>query len=611
LPIDRTQALKNAEKLLRQGKLDGAIAEYLRVIEDQPRDWNTRNALGDLYVRAGQADRAAAQYSQIAEHLTNEGFYPRAAALHKKILKIKPDDENVQLSLGELSARQGLLADAKGYFMAIANKRRARGDRAGADDMVLRLGTLDPGDFDARVMAAKTLAEGGNTIGAAMQYRSMHADLLEKGRTEEALAALREAVKYNPDDVEGRAELAKAAVASGDLEVAKSYLDRSVAGADPSMLLALLEIELRSGAPDSARELLKDLLNRDAALRPRIVDLAWTLAPASPPAAFVCIDVVVETELGASNYMDAAAILQEFATRVPGQIASLLRLVEICVDGGLEAIMYETQAQLADAYLAAGQGAEARVIAEDLVAREPWEHAHIDRFRRALVLLDVADPDTVIADRLAGQGPFVATDPFVAPESFGEPEPPLLRAHDAKPPPPHGLEPEQPPVDEPPAPKPPVAELPVVPQPPKSLESVFDEVRSEVSKQTGAEEAAEHLELARTYIDMGMREEAIAALQTAARVPMHRFEAASLLGRLFLGGDDLPHAIEWLERAAQAPAPSEPEGRELLYDLGCALDSSGETARALAVFLELQADAGDYRDVAARVDRLARVQTGG
>ena len=49
----------------------------------------------------------------------------------------------------------------------------------------------------------------------------------------------------------------------------------------------------------------------------------------------------------------------------------------------------------------------------------------------------------------------------------------------------------------------------------------------------------------------------------------------------------------------------------MLYDLGGTLEALGETARALAVFLELQADAGDYRDVYARADRLARVQTGG
>jgi hypothetical protein len=41
------------------------------------------------------------------------------------------------------------------------------------------------------------------------------------------------------------------------------------------------------------------------------------------------------------------------------------------------------------------------------------------------------------------------------------------------------------------------------------------------------------------------------------------------------------------------------------------LDEAGETSRALAVFLELQSEAGDYRDVPARIDRLARVQTGG
>ena len=82
-------------------------------------------------------------------------------------------------------------------------------------------------------------------------------------------------------------------------------------------------------------------------------------------------------------------LLQEFAVRVPGQMPALLKLVEVCVDGGLEATMYEAQAQLADAYLERGQATEARVIAEDLVAREPWDRAHIDRFRRALMMLKV------------------------------------------------------------------------------------------------------------------------------------------------------------------------------------------------------------------------------
>jgi tetratricopeptide (TPR) repeat protein len=119
------------------------------------------------------------------------------------------------------------------------------------------------------------------------------------------------------------------------------------------------------------------------------------------------------------------------------------------------------------------------------------------------------------------------------------------------------------------------------------------------------------MKLARTYLEMGMIEEATSSLKTAARSPRHRFEAASRLGRLYKEHGDIPHAIEWLERAAEAPAPGTEDGRALLYDLGVALEEAGENTRALAVFLELLAESGDYQDVSARADRLTRVQTGG
>ncbi|MAG71880.1 MAG: hypothetical protein CL471_16565 [Acidobacteria bacterium] len=67
----------------------------------------------------------------------------------------------------------------------------------------------------------------------------------------------------------------------------------------------------------------------------------------------------------------------------------------------------------------------------------------------------------------------------------------------------------------------------------------------------------------------------------------------------------------WFERAAEAPAPSVDEGRSVIYELGDLLERTNENARALSIFLELQADAGEFRDVAARVERLSRVVTGG
>src|SRR5204863_7094669 len=98
--------LRNAEKLLRQGKLDAAIAEYLRIVEEQPKDWNTANLLGDLYMRAGQSDKAVEQFVRIADSLSKDGFFPKAAALYKKIIKIRPDDEHALLRAGEMAAQQ-------------------------------------------------------------------------------------------------------------------------------------------------------------------------------------------------------------------------------------------------------------------------------------------------------------------------------------------------------------------------------------------------------------------------------------------------------------------------------------------------------------------------
>ena len=94
-------------------------------------------------------------------------------------------------------------------------------------------------------------------------------------------------------------------------------------------------------------------------------------------------------------------------------------------------------------------------------------------------------------------------------------------------------------------------------------------------------------------------------------MPKMRFVTAALLGRLFRERDLLPQSIEWLERAAQAPAPTPAEYHQVLYDLAQGLESEGEVTRALAVCLELQADAGTYHDVADRVERLAKAQARG
>lgn len=805
MAIDRAATLKNAEKLLRQGKIEAAIAEYLHLAQDSPRDWNVANTLGDLYVRAQQVDKAVEQFTRIADSLHEEGFLPKASAIYKKILKLRPEHEHAILQAVEIAVRLGLLADARSYLAQIIDRRRSRGDKRGAAQARIRLGSLDPADLESRMVAASARIEIGDVAGATRDLKEIAAELLQDGRPADAIEALREAAGLSPDDdeirqrlldvfvasgdfararecastpeqlkglaevletgghedaaletlgeaarldpadselrarlarafvgrgdlqrareyastpdqlkelaveleaggheeaaletlseaaqldpsdSELRARLARAFVARGDLATAAQYLTVETAGDDPQLLFTVAEIKLRGETPDDGLAIVRRLLEQHPDRREEVALLGWTVAEQAPEMGFSVVELAAEAAVARQDWASAAAALQEFVTRVPNHIPALMRLVEICVDGGLEATMYSAQAGLADAYIAGGQAAEARFIAEDLVAREPWDRSNLERFRRALELMGEPDPNAVIAERLSGQPPFLATDLFLDSYEF-----PSRTPHDAAeaadtvapqtaaapPPAPASpqvgagsdvesvVEPKSAPKRAKPAPKPAHAdrdhfeisshtidlegilgelesppavahastesvevdlsivlddikrpqrrpEAPAAPAPPTDLDGVFAHLRDDASRRSAMDEAEQQFTRGLALREAGDVDGCIAALQAASKAPKLRFATASLLARIFCDRGMNRQAVEWFEKAAQAPAPTAEEGHDLLYDLADALEKEGEIARALAIALELQADAGDYRDVAARIDRLTKVQARG
>ena len=480
MSTDREGTLTNAEKLLREGQLDRAVAEYQRV----------------------------------ADHLLAEGFAPKAAGVFKKILKIAPGDEKAQLQLARISARQGLLVEARGYLNAVLAQRQSRGDTAGVDHLRIQL-----------------------------------------------------------------------------------------------------ELDLQEGRVPGVRSAVTELLRLDPKLREPIVALGSEFAETNLEAASACVETVADSVATAGDHKAAAAIVRSFARGASGRTSALLKLVEICVDGGFEVDTYDAQAQLAAAYLAGGRAQEARIIFEDLVAHEPWDSGHIDGLRRSLTTLNVADVEGVIAGIVNSTAADDVETPDVAETaSVGE----LTES----------VEVDLTQANQPDTLTGPVAssmeidltgiltdlhglELPSSPPPPpQDLDRVFAAMRDNAKRAEGEEDAGEYLALARSYLEMGLTAEAVAALENAVQGTASRFEAASTLGRLAQQRGDLVAAIDWFERAAEVPAPTVEEGRALLYELGATLERSGEAARSLAVFLELQADAGAYRDVASRITTLSRSQTG-
>jgi tetratricopeptide (TPR) repeat protein len=151
---------------------------------------------------------------------------------------------------------------------------------------------------------------------------------------------------------------------------------------------------------------------------------------------------------------------------------------------------------------------------------------------------------------------------------------------------------------------PPAAPAPIASD---DIDDVFAQMRDEAVRLTGDAGEGE-LKRALVLREAGDVDGCMAALERAARSPATAFAAASLLGRLHKERGAMTAAIEWFERAAEAPAPTPIEYHAVLYELAVGLEAGGETARALAVYLELQADAGSFRDVEERARRLAAAQ---
>ena len=158
----------------------------------------------------------------------------------------------------------------------------------------------------------------------------------------------------------------------------------------------------------------------------------------------------------------------------------------------------------------------------------------------------------------------------------------------------------------PPPPPPPAAGQPES----GDIDAVFGSMRDQASRRSGLDDAEKEYKRGLALRSKGDIEGCIAALEKASRAPKLRFSAAWLIARLYRDRTQLPQALEWLERAAQAPAPNVADGHQLLFELADGLEKAGEGARALAVLLELQADAGAYRDIDQRIDRLTKVQAG-
>ena len=197
----REKRLQKAEKLVQRGRLEAAIEELHMVLKEAPDDTRTLNRVGDLYARLNRVDEAADLFSKAAERFSKEGFFVKAIAIYKKILRLDPTRIPIYERLAELYQHQGLANEARGQYQILADYYEQQGDSAAVISVYERLVQQDPQDSALGERLGELLAEAGRNEEAIETYREVATALLDSDQPEEAVRVFEQALEAAPEDL--------------------------------------------------------------------------------------------------------------------------------------------------------------------------------------------------------------------------------------------------------------------------------------------------------------------------------------------------------------------------------------------------------------------------
>src|SRR5512146_172222 len=264
--FNKTKVLAAAERHIQQGKLQGAIAEYEKVVKADPKDLTVLNTIGDLYARIGQTDKAVSYFKSVGDTYATQGFTVKAIAMYKKLTKLKPSIESV-LKLAELYGQQGLQNDARAQYLMVAEQYLHSGHLEQAAHAFQKILQIDPENTSLQVRLADVYVRLERRDEARKILLHTAEGLQARGSKAEAEEVLARVLQLNPADKQALRMRGAVALQAGDISGAIQTLEH-IPELDQSAdgLRALSSAYLQAGRAAEAGPLAKKLfaLTQDA-----------------------------------------------------------------------------------------------------------------------------------------------------------------------------------------------------------------------------------------------------------------------------------------------------------------------------------------------------------
>jgi tetratricopeptide (TPR) repeat protein len=377
MAYSKSKNVEAAQKLLNQGKVPQAIAEYQHILKYEPKDQVTLMTIGELYIRQGETFQAIDYFERLAQIFVDDGFLTKAIAVYKRIAKLAPEEIRSLEKLADLYVQQGVMSEARPLFVQLAEIHLKNHRQAEAINLLKKLLLAEPDNLRIQIRLADLYTAMGQTADAIDAYVSAAQRALARGDQAECEKLADRALKLDPKNSAAITVKARIHSSQGNHAQAAKALE-TVAdlhkGGEQTELL--LDLYLKDSDWEQAKELALRVFAADEKnFGPAQKVVEAMLEADEGEQAFTLLQRIHPAMADAGEHEVLGRLMGDLCTKLPGRIEPLEWLVEFYSRTNDSFRLPDALAHLGEALVTAKKYERAKEIFERLVERQPESEA--------------------------------------------------------------------------------------------------------------------------------------------------------------------------------------------------------------------------------------------
>src|SRR5467141_1885067 len=410
MAYNKSKNVEAAQKLLNQGKVAQAIAEYQNILKYEPRDQVTLMTIGELYIRQGETFQAIDYFERLAQIFVGDGFLTKAIAVYKRIAKLAPEEIRPLEKLADLYVQQGVMSEARPLFLQLAEIHLKNNRQPEAISLLKKLLLAEPDNLRIQIRLADLYQAMGQTKEALDSYISASQRALARGDQAESEKLADKALKLEPNNLAALIVKARSYSSQGNAAKAAELLeevpDLEKGGEQTEFLL---DLYVKSANWEKAAFLALRVFEADEKnFGPMQKIVEALLGAGKGEKAMAILEKSRIPMIDAGEHEVIGKLLNELAAGLPGRVEPLEWLVELYGRTSDSFRLPDALAHLGDALSTDGQMERAKQIFEQLVDREPESDSakrKLNYVLRKMGLISAEDAPEVPEENLQAEIP--------------------------------------------------------------------------------------------------------------------------------------------------------------------------------------------------------------